>query len=73
MSLRALQRRVKRMETDQMPRSSPIVVMCGSFDAFADATYAKVVAGKLDGQFLHILDTLRAWDEGRVWVLAYVR
>lgn len=56
-----------------MPRPSPIVVMCGSFDAFADATYAKVVAGKLDGQFLHILDTLRAWDEGRVWVLAYVR
>ena len=34
MSLRALQRRVKRIETARKPRPSPIVVMFGSFDNF---------------------------------------
>lgn len=47
--------------------------MRGSFDAFADATYAEVMAGTLAGDFLHILDHLREWDEGGVWALAYAR
>jgi hypothetical protein len=49
------------------------VILYGPFDEFADATYAEVVAGKLDRQFLHILDHLREWDEGGVWALAYAR
>lgn len=71
--IRALQRRVAKLETARKPRPSPIVIMCGSFDAFADATYAEVMAGKLAGDFLHILDHLREWDEGGVWALAYAR
>ena len=47
--------------------------MCGSFDAFADTAYAEVMAGTLAGDFLHILDHLREWDEGGVWALAYAR
>jgi hypothetical protein len=47
--------------------------MCGSFEALADATCAEVEAGKLAGDFLHILDHLREWDEGGVWTLAYAR
>lgn len=30
-------------------------------------------AGTLAGDFLHILDHLREWDEGGVWALAYAR
>ena len=51
--LRALQRHVAKLETAREPRLSPIVIMCGSFDAFANATYAEVMAGKLAGDFLH--------------------
>jgi hypothetical protein len=47
--------------------------MCGSFEEFADTAYAEVEAGKLAGDFLHILDHLREWDEGGVWALAYAR
>ncbi len=71
--IRALQRRVKRIESARKPRPSPIVILCGSFDAFADEVYADVEAGKLAGDFLRILDHLREWDEGMVWALAYAR
>jgi hypothetical protein len=73
MSLRTLQRRVAKIEKGRKPRPSPFVILCGSFDEFADASYAEVEAGKLAGEFLHILDALRAWDEGQVWALAYAR
>ncbi|WP_144061958.1 hypothetical protein [Sphingomonas sp. MM-1] len=62
-----------KLETARKPRPSPIVIMCGSFDAFADATYAEVMAGTLAGDFLLILDHLREWDEQGVWALAYAR
>jgi hypothetical protein len=45
--------------------------MCSSFDQFADTAYAEVEAGKLAGDFLPILDILRDWEAGGVWVLAY--
>ncbi|MES2339889.1 MAG: hypothetical protein V4537_17485 [Pseudomonadota bacterium] len=73
MSLRTLQRRVAKLEKGAKPRPSPIVIMCSSFDAFADATYAEVEAGKLAGEFLPILDILRDWEAGGVWMLAYAR
>ncbi len=71
--IRALQRRVAKLETARKPRPSPIVIMCGSFDQFADTAYAEVEAGKLAGDFLPILDILRDWEAGGVWVLAYAR
>lgn len=73
MSLRALQRRVKRMEEGRKPRPSPIVIWYGSWDAFVDGAYAAVSAGALDAEFLDIVDTLRSWDAGGVWAVAYVR
>lgn len=73
MSLRTLQRRVAKIEKGRKPRPSPFVILCGSFDAFADAAYAEVEAGTLAGDFLYILDHLREWDEGGVWALAYAR
>ena len=71
--IRALQRRVAKLETARKPRPSPIVIMCGSFDAFADAAYAEVMAGTLAGDFLLILDHLREWEGAQVWALAYAR
>lgn len=73
MSLRALQRRVAKIEKGRKPRPSPFVILCGSFDAFADATYAEVEAGKLDSQFLHVLDIICSCEEGGMWMLAYAR
>lgn len=73
MSLRTLQRRVAKLEKGREPRPSPFVILCGSFDAFVDATYADVEAGKLAGEFLHVLDHLREWEEGGLWVMAYAR
>jgi len=73
MSLRTLQRRVAKIEKGRKPRPSPFVILCGSFEEFADATYAEVMAGTLAGDFLLILDHLREWDEGGVWALAYAR
>lgn len=73
MSLRTLQRRVAKLEKGRKPRPSPFVVLYGTFDAFADATYAEVEAGSLDSQFLHILDAIRGWEAGGVWMLAYAR
>ena len=43
------QRRVAKLETARKPRPSSIVIMCGSFDAFADAAYTEVMAGALAG------------------------
>lgn len=73
MGIRTLQRRVAKLEKGRKPLPSPIVILCGSFDAFADAAYAEVEAGKLCGDFLHILDHLREWEAGGTWVLAYAR
>ncbi|ONF97323.1 hypothetical protein SPHI_07600 [Sphingomonas jeddahensis] len=41
--------------------------------SFADATYAEVEAGKLGDDWLPILDILRSWEEGGLWVMAYAR
>lgn len=71
--IRALQRRVKRMETARKPRPSPIVILYGSWDAFVDGAYAAVSAGALDPDFLDVVDIMRAWDAGGVWALAYAR
>lgn len=60
--IRALQRRVKRIEKAEKPKPSLIAVWYGSFDRFVDATYADIVAGKLGDEFYDILDALRGWE-----------
>lgn len=71
--IRALQRRVAKLEKADKPKPSPFTLLYGSFDAFVDEGYAEVNAGKLDKEFLAILDILRGWETGGVWVLAYAR
>lgn len=73
MSLRTLQRRMAKLEKARKPRPSPIVVMYGSFDKFVDAGYAEIAAGKLSDEFYDIIDAMRAWEDGGVWMLAYAR
>lgn len=73
MSLRALERRVAKIEKGRKPRPSPFVLLYGSFDAFVDEAYRDAVAGKLCKDFLDVIDILRAWEDGGVWVLAYAR
>lgn len=73
MSLRTLQRRMAKLEKGAKPRPSPFVVLYGSFDAFVDTGYAEVNAGAVGADFLEILDILRSWESGGVWVLAYAR
>lgn len=62
MTLRALQRRVNRIEKARKQRPSPIAVWYGSFDKFVDATYPKIIAGKLCDEFYDIIDALRGWE-----------
>ena len=73
MSLRTLQRRVAKIEKGRKARPSPIVVWFGSWDAFVDGAYAAVNAGKLDAEFLDVVDSLRAWEAGGVWAVAHAR
>jgi hypothetical protein len=72
-SLRNLQRRMAKLEKGAKPKPSPIIILYGSWDAFIDGAYAAVSAGTLDPEFLDLVDTLRAWDRGMVWALAYAR
>ncbi|CDO34426.1 hypothetical protein SPHV1_1560003 [Novosphingobium sp. KN65.2] len=73
MSLRTLQRRVKQIEEGRKPRTSPIAIWFGSWDAFVDGAYVAVSAGTLDAEFLDVVDALRAWEVGGVWAVAYAR
>lgn len=73
MSLRTLQRRVAKIEKGRKPRPSPFVILCGTFEEFADASYAEVEAGTLGGDWLPVLDILRQWEADGLWVLAYAR
>ncbi|MEO9133031.1 MAG: hypothetical protein ABI240_17735 [Sphingomonas sp.] len=60
--IRALQRRLKRMEKAEKPKPSLIAVWYGSFDKFVDATYPEIIAGKLSDEFYDIIDALRGLD-----------
>ncbi len=61
--IRALQRRLKRIEKAETPKPSPIAIWYGSFDKFVDATYPEIIAGKLCDEFYDIIDALRGWEE----------
>jgi hypothetical protein len=72
-SLRTLQRRVAKIEKGRKPRPSPFTLLYGSFDKFVDATYSEIIGGKLDDEFYDMIDVLRTWEDGGVWLLAYAR
>lgn len=75
MSLRALQRRVKRIEDAQKPRPSPFTVWFGSFDAWVELEILPgIESGALDGaDMIVIVAALRAWECGGAWDTAHAR
>ena len=69
MSLRALQRRVRRMEEARKPRPSPIVVMFGSFDNFVAVMFQPAWDdGSMDqDDILDLVSILRGWETDGTW------
>ena len=72
MSLRALQRRVQRLETGAKPRPSPFAAWYGSFDAWVESQILPgIESGALDGaDIVFIVAALRRWEEDGLWVAA---
>jgi len=64
MSLRALQRRVKRIEEARKPRPSPFTVWFGSFDAWVEREVLPgVESGALDSaDIVEVIAALRRWE-----------
>lgn len=74
MSLRALQRRVQRLETGAKPRPSPFTLWFGSFDAWVEKEVLPgIESGALDDQFIFIVASLRAWEADGLWDVPHAR
>lgn len=69
MSLRALERRVKQMETARKLGPSPIVVMFGSFDNFVAVMFQPAWDnGTMEqGDILDLVEILRRWEADGIW------
>jgi len=69
MSLRALQRRVQRLETGAKPRPSPFTLWYGSFDAWVERQILPgIESGALDGaDIIVVVAALRHWEEDGLW------
>ena len=72
-AVRALQRRVAKMEKATRPRPSPFTICYGSFDTFVEKhVLPDLNAGKLDWADMGgIIAALRRWEEDGTWDRAY--
>lgn len=72
MSLRALQRRVNRIEEVRKPRPSPFTRWYGSFDAWVESQILPgIESGALDGaDIIVVVAALRRWEEDGLWAMA---
>lgn len=73
--IRALQRRIKRVEEAEKPKPSPFTVLFGSFDAWVES---EVLPGIESGalardDMVAVVATLRAWERDGTWEQAYAR
>jgi hypothetical protein len=68
-AVRALQRRVVKLEAAGKPRPSPFVRIWGSFDNYVAAVIWKGIrAGALsESDMLDIVETLRRWETDGTW------
>lgn len=68
-AVRALTRRVAKLEKARKPRLSPFTVLYGSIDAFVDEHIVPdIEAGKLDcGDMIDVVAALRQWEEDGTW------
>lgn len=71
--IRALQRRIKRIEDAEKPRPSPFVLLFGSFDAWVEQEVLPgIESGALDHRdIVSVVAALRAWEQDGTWGQAY--
>ena len=71
-AVRALAKRVARLEQAGKPRPSPFVIFYGSFDAFADTVLPGYLDGTYDkGDMIAVIAALRNWETDGTWQQAY--
>lgn len=74
MSLRALSRRVKRMEDAGKPRPSPFAAIYGTFDLWVERDVLPgLESGALDRDFIDVIAALRGWETDGTWEQAHAR
>ena len=73
--IRALQRRIKRIEEAEKPKPSPFTSLFGSFDAWVEREVLPgIESGALAADdMIAVVAALRAWETGGVWEQAYAR
>ncbi|KEQ55492.1 hypothetical protein [Sphingobium chlorophenolicum] len=73
--IRALQRRIKRIEEAEKPRPSPFTLLFGSFDAWVEREVLPgIESGALAADdMIAVVAALRAWERDGTWSGAYAR
>jgi len=74
-AVRALQRRVLKLENAAKPQPSPIATFYGSFDLFVEiAVLPGIENGALSRpDMIDVVAALRAWENDGTWDRAYAR
>lgn len=74
-AVRALQRRVLKLENAAKPQPSPIAMFYGSFDLFVEiAVLPGIECGALSRpDMIDVVAALRAWENDGTWDRAYAR
>lgn len=67
--IRALQRRIKRIEEAEKPKPSPFTTLFGSFDAWVERDVLPgIEAGALDRRdMIAVVAALRRWEYDGTW------
>jgi len=67
--IRALQKRLEKLEDAGKPRPSPFTVLFGSFDAWVEGEVLPgIESGALDHRdMIGVVAALRGWETGGVW------
>ena len=73
--IRALQRRIKRIEEAEKPKPSPFTVLFGSFDSWVEQEVLPGIESRaLDHRdMVAVVAALRAWETDGTWGQAYAR
>ncbi len=75
MSLRALQKRLAKLEDAEKPKPSPFTLLYGSFDAWVEqGVLPGIESGALArDDMVAVAASLRAWEHDGTWNAAYAR
>lgn len=67
--IRALQRRIKRVEEAEKPKPSPFTVLFGSFDTWVEREVLPgIESGALDQRdMIAVVSALRQWEADGTW------